>query len=101
MVMPIDPSNQPVVPPTSALQTAIPRRKVLAGGVTGAVVTSVILILNIYVFTGNNADQKIPPELASSATTVLSFLASYLVSPDPKETSVPDENGNTKSAREQ
>lgn len=91
--------NQPNKPNVSP--TCRPRRKVLSGGMTGSIVTLVVLVLNIYVFTGNNADKKIPPELASSATTVLSLLVSYLVPPGPNETSIQDEDGNTKSALKQ
>jgi hypothetical protein len=66
-------------------ETNIPRRKVAFGGFTGSVVTLIVIVLNTYVFIGSNASKKVPPELSSSATAVLSFLVSYLVPPDPRE----------------
>lgn len=75
-----------------------PRRKVMAGGITGALVSLVVLTLNTYVLIGPQANKKIPAELATAATTVLTFLVSYMVPPGTDEDFTEDENGNIKSA---
>ncbi len=72
------PSSQP---------TWVPRQKVTASGIAGAVVTFTVIILNTYVFIGDRADQKVTAELSSAATVLLSFVVGYLVPPSPRERS--------------
>ncbi len=76
-----------------------PIKKVTAGVFTGALVTLTVLILNTYhpFFRQNN--NKISGEISGAATTVLTFIVSYLIPPGKKETVV-IEDGITKSAKE-
>ena len=73
-----------------------PVRKVTAGAFTGALVTLIVLILNTYVPSFER--KPISGEISSAATTVLTFIVSYLVSPG-KEEAIFIEEGNTKSAK--
>lgn len=57
------------------MSSAVPKRKVAVGALTGAMVTLVTLTLNTYVLPTN---KQVPPELAAAATTVLTFVASYM-----------------------
>lgn len=83
---------------SNSAPTCKPRHKVLASGFAGSVVTLAVLILNCYVLTGDKADKKVPAELASAATVVLSTLVAYFAPPGSEETSSQDEYGNSKSA---
>jgi Na+/proline symporter len=84
-------TNQPSVP------TNTPVRKVTFGAVSGALVTLIVGILNGYVPFFEK--KPISGEISGAATTVVSFLVSYLVPPDPNETTTQDSQGNTTSAR--
>ncbi len=76
-----------------------PVRKVTAGVFTGALVTLTVLILNTYHPFFKQKDNQISGEISGAATTVLTFIVSYLVPPGKKET-VAIEDGITKSAKE-
>ena len=75
-----------------------PVRKVTAGVFTGALVTFTVLILNTYNPFFRQNDNKISGEMAGAATTVLTFIVSYLIPPGKEETLVKKE-GVTKSAK--
>lgn len=68
--------------------TWVPRQKVTAGGLAGALVTFTVIILNTYVFIGAREAHKVPAELSSAATVLLSFVVAYLIPPDPRERSI-------------
>jgi hypothetical protein len=57
---------------------AAPTRKVIAGGVAGAIAVIAVFALNTYVLP---ADKPLTADIAVAVTTVLSFLISYLVPP--------------------
>ena len=76
-----------------------PVRKVTAGVFTGALVTLTVLILNTYHPFFKQKDNQISGEITGAATTVLTFIVSYLVPPGTKETVVL-EDGVIKSAKE-
>lgn len=66
------------------LQTTVqPVRKVTAGAFTGALVTLTVLILNTY--SPFFEKKPISGEISGAATTVLTFIVSYLVPPGRKE----------------
>lgn len=75
-----------------------PVRKVTAGVFTGALVTLTVLILNTYHPFFKQKDNKISGEIAGAATTVLTFIVSYLVPPS-REEAIAIEEGVTKSAK--
>ena len=75
-----------------------PVRKVTAGVFTGALVTLGVLILNTYHPFFQNEDKKISGEMSGAATTVLTFIVSYLIPPGRKE-AIAIEEGVTKSAK--
>ena len=59
-------------------QDAAPTRKVLVGGVAGAITTIVVYLLNTYYLpTG----KPITGDIGAAITTLLSFALSYLVPP--------------------
>lgn len=64
---------------TTGQASAIPVQKVLVGGAAGAVSTIFVFFWNSY------SDHKIPADVASALTTVITFMISYLVPPNPKE----------------
>lgn len=71
----------PVLPQgnTSAKQQdGVPTRKVIAGGLAGALVTIIVILANTYWLP---AGKPLPSELAAALTTVLSFIISYVVPP--------------------
>jgi hypothetical protein len=59
-----------------------PVRKVAIGGLSGAIATLLIFILNKFVL---GADDQITGEIAGSVTTVITFIVSYLVPPSENE----------------
>jgi hypothetical protein len=59
-------------------QSGAPTRKVMAGGVAGAITTIVVFILNYYVLP---QDKPITGDIGAAITTVLSFVVCYLVPP--------------------
>ena len=73
-----------------------PIRKVTFGAVGGALVTLLVSILNNYVpfFEA----KPITGDISSAATTLVTFAISYLVNPDPRETTIQDDKG-VRSAR--
>jgi len=64
--------------------TSVPTRKVLAGGLAGAISTILVFALNSYVLAPKGS-QLITGEVAAALTTVLSFLVSYFVPPSSDE----------------
>lgn len=56
--------------------SAAPVRKVIVGGLAGALSTVLLWVLNTYVL-----PKPMPAEVGSAVTTVLSFVVSYLVPP--------------------
>ena len=78
--------------------TGAPVRKVWVGGVTGAFVTLIVAILNTYV--PFFVHRPISGEISGAATTVLTFIVAYLVPPASGETTVVDQTGALKSAKE-
>ncbi|HIK45464.1 MAG TPA: hypothetical protein IGR64_11350 [Leptolyngbyaceae cyanobacterium M65_K2018_010] len=83
--------------PTTATPTRAPVRKVTFGAVSGALVTLIVGILNTYVpfFEA----KPISGEISGALTTVVSFLVSYMVPPDPTETVLQNEEGKTRSGK--
>jgi len=73
-----------------------PVRKVVLGGVTGALVTLIVASLNTYYPAFEN--KPISGEISGAATTVLTFIVSYLIPPGRQEM-VAIEEGVTKSAK--
>src|SRR6059058_3471015 len=55
--------------------STVPVRKVTAGGAAGAVTVILVFVINTYV----SPAKPLSPEIASAITTVLSFVAAYLV----------------------
>ena len=72
--------------PKKAKPAYQPVRKVTAGVFTGAFVTLAVLILNTYHPFFQTEDKKISGEISGAATTVLTFIVSYLIPPGRKET---------------
>ena len=75
-----------------------PVRKVTAGVFTGALVTLTVLILNTYHPFFRKEGNEISGEISGAATTVLTFVVSYLIPPGRQET-IAIEEGITKSAK--
>lgn len=82
---------------STPIPTNTPVRKVTVGVISGAVVTLIVGILNTYAPFFEK--KPITGEISGAATTVVSFLISYLVRPDPSETTTQDQEGNTMSAQ--
>ena len=82
--------------PKKARSTYQPVRKVTVGAFTGALVTLTVLIVNDFVI--EEGKQKISGEITGAATTVLTFIVSYLVPPGKEET-IAIEEGVTRSAK--
>lgn len=68
--------------------TALPTRKVAAGGVAGTMATMVIWLYDTCGLPG----APVAPEVASTLTAVATFAASYATPPAPVETVLPDED---------
>ncbi len=66
---------------TTGESTAAPTRKVAVGGAAGTISVLLVWVFNTYV----SPDQPMPSEIASTATTVLTFLVSYFVPPASSE----------------
>src|SRR5205809_2606558 len=62
--------------------TPVPTNKVIAGGISGAVVVIVIYVLNTYLLPNN----KIPAEVSSAITVVVGFVCSYFTKPSSDQT---------------
>lgn len=61
-------------------QSAAPTTKVTVGAATGALSALIVWILNMYVLP---PDRQIPAEIGMLLTTLLTFIASYVVPPSP------------------
>ena len=83
-----------------AQPTYQPVKKVTAGAFTGAIVTLMVLILNTYHPFFRNEDNKISGEISGAATTVLTFIVSYLIPPGRQET-ITKEDETIKSAKKE
>jgi hypothetical protein len=62
--------------------TIVPRRKVLTGGIAGAITVVLVFVLNSYVLP---PDKPIPAEIASALTTIITFAISFLTPPGETE----------------
>ncbi len=74
----------PHVQPSFKQATAMPTRKVAAGGITGVMVTIAVWVLNTHFLT-----TPIPEHIAAAITTALSFAVSYYVPPASTDDPVP------------
>lgn len=63
---------------------AAPVRKIVAGGVGGAVATIIIFVLNHYFLKSDPLDGTV----SAAITTVVTFLISYIVPPGAHESNV-------------
>ena len=61
-----------------AQPTSFPRKKIVTGGIAGAVTVVIVFILNAYVLP---SDRPIPAEIASAITTIITFAISFLTPP--------------------
>ena len=71
---------------TTGRPTALPTRKVTAGGVAGTVGTLLIWLYDTCGLPG----APVPPEVAAMLVTAASVAVSYAASPSPIETVLPD-----------
>ena len=55
-----------------------PTRKVLAGGIAGAITVVLVWLLNAFILPKQT---QLPPEIASALTTIISFIVAYFVPP--------------------
>lgn len=83
---------------TKSRPAYLPIRKITVGAFTGALVTLTVLILNTYNPVFKQQDSQISGEIASAATTILTFIVSYLVPPS-REEIVVSEDGSAKSGQ--
>ena len=68
-----------------AQPTNFPRRKIITGGIAGAVTVVIVFVLNSYVLpTG----KPIPAEISSAITTIITFAISFLTPPGESESVV-------------
>jgi Mg/Co/Ni transporter MgtE len=65
--------------------TNLPRRKIITGGIAGAVTVVIVFVLNAYVLPG---DKPIPADIASAITTIITFAISFLTPPGEGESVV-------------
>lgn len=65
---------------------AMPTRKVTSGGAAGAVSVLLVWLYNTYI----SPEHPMPSEVASTVTTVLTFLVAYFVPPASSEAVLPD-----------
>ena len=75
--------------------TALPTRKVAAGGVAGTMATMVIWLYDTCGLPG----APVPPETAAALATLACFAASYAAAPASIETVLPDD-GDEGAARQ-
>jgi len=61
------------------MQSAIPARKVLVGGLAGAITAILVWVLRVAHVT------EVPGEISAAISTVLTFIVSYLVPPSPND----------------
>ena len=66
-------------PPSVKQQDAVPTRKVIAGGIAGAITTAALFILNTYVI--QDASKQVTGDIGAAISTILSFVISYFVPP--------------------
>ena len=84
--------------PEKSQPTYQPVRKATVGAFTGALVTLTVLILNTYHPFFQNESKKISGEIFGAATTILTFIVSYLIPPS-REEAIAIEEGIAKLAR--
>ncbi|AVZ29564.1 hypothetical protein [Nodularia spumigena] len=65
-------------------QTDRPTAKVFNGAIAGFFVTVLVFVLNTYVI--SDKDKQIPPEITAVATTLFTFIVSYITTPGKNET---------------
>ena len=75
--------------------TRAPVRKVAAGGVAGALVTVIVVVLGLV---WPNTFSQLPDGFEAALTTLATFLVSYFTPPGADETVVTDAGG-TRSAK--
>jgi hypothetical protein len=68
----------------SGAPTPVPTNKVISGTIWGAIVVISVYFLNTYFLKEN----KIPAEVSSSITVVVSTLASYIARPSSDQTTI-------------
>jgi fluoride ion exporter CrcB/FEX len=68
----------PLVSQPARQASAMPTRKAIAAGVSGAIATIAVFVLNTYVLP---PDKPLTAEISVALTTVLSFAISYFVPP--------------------
>ena len=71
--------GNPQPPPPGGMNQYLPTRKVTVGGLAGAISIVFVWVANTFWMPSN---AKIPAEIASAITTILTFAVSYFV-PDP------------------
>ena len=71
-------ANPPLMARVVKQASSVPTRKVMAGGVAGALTTVLVFVLNTYVLP---MDKPLTAEIAAALTTIFSFAFSYLVPP--------------------
>jgi hypothetical protein len=64
--------------------TLMPTNKVIAGAVAGALVTIIVYVLNTYVLTTN----KLPADISSALTTVVSAILAWFTNPSLDQTTM-------------
>lgn len=64
--------------------TPVPTNKVVASSISGAVVIIAVYVLNTYVL----GSTKLPAEVSSALTVVVSFVSAYFTRPSSDQTSV-------------
>lgn len=76
-----------------------PVKKVTYGAFAGALVTLTVFLLNTHHPSFQDESRKIPGEISGAATTILTFIVSYLVPPG-KEEAIVMEDGVPQSAKQ-
>ncbi len=71
-------ATNPVAPGSFKQQDNVPTRKVIAGGMAGAITAIAVYVLNNYYLP---EAKPIPGDIGAAITTVLSFIISYFVPP--------------------
>jgi len=64
------------------MKSAAPARKVIGSALAAAITTVVIWVLNGFVLPDGNT---VPVEVAGAITTIVTFLAGYLLPPSPRD----------------
>jgi hypothetical protein len=74
-------------------ENSAPTRKVTIGAATGAATAIIVWIANEFDLLPGGKD--IPGDIGAALTTLLTFIASYFVSPSPKDSIVSTEDNNS------